>query len=207
MNYKTPIRNDGEMVEQQILLSGNNSIKKNLAIYQRKILINQEITNESVTEAIYYLYTLMDLDREESVEKNPKPIDILLNTPGGSVWDGLILVSLIEQMKDMGYTINTTAIGTAASMGFIIFITGSNRYSYRHAQFMLHDISTMMGGKVKDLEESMEDLRKCQKQVFDIIKKYTCVPDEKLKEWIDHKRDMFFYPDEAAELGIVDKVL
>ena len=182
MDYKTPIRNDGEMVEQQILLSGNNSIKKNLAIYQRKILINQEITNESVTEAIYYLYTLMDLDREEGVEKNPKPIDILLNTPGGSVWDGLILVSLIEQMKDMGYTINTTAIGTAASMGFIIFITGSNRYSYRHAQFMLHDISTMMGGKVKDLEESMEDLRKCQKQVFDIIKKYTHVPDEKLKE-------------------------
>ena len=207
MNYKTPIRNDGEMVEQQILLSGNNSIKKNLAIYQRKILINQEITNESVTEAIYYLYTLMDLDREEGVEKNPKPIDILLNTPGGSVWDGLILVSLIEQMKDMGYTINTTAIGTAASMGFIIFIAGSNRYSYRHAQFMLHDISTMMGGKVKDLEESMEDLRKCQKQVFDIIKKYTHVPDEKLKEWIDHKRDMFFYPDEAVELGIVDKVL
>ena len=79
MNYRTPTRNDGEMVEQQILLSGNNSIKKNLAIYQRKILINQEITNESVTEAIYYLYTLMDLDREEGVEKNPKPIDILLN--------------------------------------------------------------------------------------------------------------------------------
>ena len=183
MNYKTPIRNDGEMVEQQILLSGNNSIKKNLAIYQRKILINQEITNESVTEAIYYLYTLMDLDREEGVDKNPKPIDILLNTPGGSVWDGLILVSLI------------------------IFITGSNRYSYRHAQFMLHDISTMMGGKVKDLEESMDDLRKCQKQVFNIIKKYTHIPDEKLKEWIDHKRDMFFYPDEAVELGIVDNVL
>ena len=149
----------------------------------------------------------MDLDREEGVEKNPKPIDILLNTPGGSVWDGLILVSLIEQMKDMGYTINTTAIGTAASMGFIIFITGSNRYSYRHAQFMLHDISTMMGGKVKDLEESMDDLRKCQKQVFNIIKKYTHIPDKKLKEWIDHKRDMFFYPDEAVELGIVDKVL
>lgn len=204
MNYRTPTRNDGEMVEQQILLSGNNSIKKNLAIYQRKILINQEITNESVTEAIYYLYTLMDLDRESGTKE---PIDILLNTPGGSVWDGLILVSLIEQMKDMGYTINTTAIGTAASMGFIIFITGSNRYSYRHAQFMLHDISTMMGGKVKDLEESMEDLKKCQKQVFDIIKKYTHVPNEKLKEWTDHKRDMFFYPDEAAELGIVDKVL
>lgn len=207
MNYRTPTRNDGETMEPQILLTGNNSIKKNLAIYQRKILINQEITNESVTEAIYYLYTLMDLDREEGKDKNPEPIDILLNTPGGSVWDGLILVSLIEQMKDMGYTINTTAIGTAASMGFIIFITGSNRYSYRHAQFMLHDISTMMGGKVKDLEESMEDLKKCQKQVFDIIKKYTHVPDEKLKEWTDHKRDMFFYPDEAVELGIVDKVL
>ena len=207
MNYRTPTRNDGEAMEPQILLTGNNSIKKNLAIYQRKILINSEITNESITEAIYYLYTLMDLDREEGVEKNPKPIDILLNTPGGSVWDGLILVSLIEQMKDAGYTINTTAIGTAASMGFIIFITGSNRYSYRHAQFMLHDISTMMGGKVKDLEESMEDLKKCQKQVFDIIRKYTHVPEEKLNEWVDHKRDMFFYPDEAVELGIVDKVL
>ena len=64
-----------------------------------------------------------------------------------------------------------------------------------------------MGGKVKDLEESMDDLRKCQKQVFNIIKKYTHIPDEKLKEWIDHKRDMFFYPDEAVELGIVDNVL
>ena len=207
MNYRTPTRNDGEAMEPQILLTGNNSIKKNLAIYQRKILINSDITNESITEAIYYLYTLMDLDREEGMEKSPKPIDILLNTPGGSVWDGLILVSLIEQMKDAGYTINTTAIGTAASMGFIIFITGSNRYSYRHAQFMLHDISTMMGGKVKDLEESMEDLKKCQKQVFDIIRKQTHVADEKLIEWVDHKRDMFFYPNEAVELGIADKVL
>lgn len=204
MNYRTPTRNDGEAMEPQILLTGNNSIKKNLAIYQRKILINSDITNESVTEALYYLYTLIDLDKEEGTKK---PIDILLNTPGGSVWDGLMLVSLIEQMKDMGYTINTTAIGTAASMGFIIFITGSNRYSYRHAQFMLHDISTMMGGKVKDLEESMEDLRKCQKQVFDIIKKYTHIPDEKLKDWIDHKMDVFFYPDEAVKYGIVDKVL
>lgn len=204
MNYRTPTRNDGEAMEPQILLTGNNSYKKNLAIYQRKILINSEITNESVTEAFYYLQTLKSLDEEEGTKE---PIEILLNTPGGSVWDGLILVSMIEQMKDAGYTINTTAIGTAASMGFIIFITGSNRYSYRHAQFMLHDISTMMGGKVKDLEESMEDLKKCQKQVFDIIKKYTHVPDEKLKEWTDHKRDMFFYPDEAVELGIVDKVL
>lgn len=204
MNYRSSPHNDGEMMEPQILLTGNNSIKKNLAIYQRKILINSDITNESVTEALYYLYTLMDLDKEEGTKE---PIDILLNTPGGSVWDGLMLVSLIEQMKDMGYTINTTAIGTAASMGFIIFITGSNRYSYRHAQFMLHDISTMMGGKVKDLEESMEDLKKCQTKVFDIIKKYTRVPDEKLKDWTDHKRDMFFYPEEAVELGIVDKIL
>lgn len=204
MNYRSSPRNDGELMEPQILLTGNNSIKKNLAIYQRKILINSDITNESVTEAIYYLYTLMDLDREEGTKE---PINILLNTPGGSVWDGLILVSLIEQMKDMGYIINTTAIGTAASMGFIIFITGSNRYSYRHAQFMLHDISTMMGGKVKDLEESMEDLKKCQKQVFDIIKKYTNIPAEKLKEWTNHKRDMFFYPNEAVKLGIVDEIL
>ena len=207
MNYRTPTRNDGEMVEQQILLSGNNSIKKNLAIYQRKILINQEITNESVTEAIYYLYTLMDLDREEGVEKNPKPIDILLNSPGGSVWDGLILVSLIEQMKDMGYTINTTAIGTAASMGFIIFITGSNRYSYRHAQFMLHDISTMMGGKVKDLEESMEDLRKCQKQVFDIIKKYTDISEDEIEDIFAHKKDKIYSCDKAIELKICDKII
>ena len=206
MVYNAPTRNDGEQMEPQILLAGNNSFKKNLAIYQRKILINQEITNESVTEAIYYLYTLMDLDHEEGVEE-PKPIEILLNTPGGSVWDGLILVSLIEQMKDMGYTINTTAIGTAASMGFIIFITGSNRSSYRHAQFMLHDISTMLGGKTKDIEEQMEDLKKCQKQVFDIIKKYTKIPDETLEDWIDHKRDMFFYPDEAVKYGIADEIL
>ena len=204
MNYRSSPRNDGELMEPQILLTGNNSIKKNLAIYQRKILINSDITNESVTEAIYYLYTLMDLDREEGTKE---PINILLNTPGGSVWDGLILVSLIEQMKDMGYTINTTAIGTAASMGFVIFITGSNRYSYRHAQFMLHDISTMMGGKVKDLEESMEDLKKCQTKVFDIIKKYTNIPDDKLDDWIKHKMDVFFYPEEAVKFGVVDKVL
>lgn len=204
MNYRTPTRNDGEAMEPQILLTGNNSIKKNLAIYQRKILINQEITNESITEAIYYLYTLMDLDREQGTKE---PIDILLNTPGGSVQDGFMLISLIEQMKDMGYTINTTTIGAAYSMGFVIFVTGSNRYSYRHAQFMLHDISTMMGGKMKDLEESMEDLKKCQKMVFDTIKKYTHIPDEQLDDWVRHKRDVFFNPEEAVEFGIADEVL
>ena len=65
----------------------------------------------------------------------------------------------------------------------------------------------MMGGKVKDLEESMEDLKKCQKQVFDIITKYTHIPDEQLSDWVKHKRDVFFYPDEAVEYGIADKVL
>lgn len=206
MMYNTPTRNDGDGMEPQILLTGNNSLKKNLAIYQRKILINQEITNESVTEAIYYLYTLMDLDREEGA-KEPKPIEILLNTPGGSVWDGLVLVSLIEQMKDMGYTINTTAIGNALSMGFIIFIVGSNRCCYRHSQLMLHDVWDMIAGKTKDVEEQVRELKRAQGQLFDIIKKYTNISDEKLDNWTNHKQDVYFYPDEAVEFGIADKVL
>lgn len=180
------------------------TIRRNMAVNQRRILINDVIDDNISAEVQYYLYNIMELDKETGTKE---PIEILIDSDGGSIESGLSIVSLIESMKDNGYKIITINAGKAYSMGCILSIIGTERKSYRYSGYMLHDASCMTIGKVVEMEEQLEEVKRLRNIVDDLVYKYTNVTPDMMEDWHKRKTDKYFGVEEAMSLKIVDKVI
>lgn len=181
-----------------------DGVKYNLASKERTILLCDEITQESVLEAMYYLYRFQSID--EKKEKK-RPIKILVDTVGGSVSDGLKLISLIESMQEKGWEIDTVNIGNAYSMGLFISLVGTHRYSYRYSSYLLHDISLGIEGSARSIKEKMEEADRLSDILHDIIKKHTEIPDEEIEDIFSRKIDKIYSPEDAKKLKICDEII
>lgn len=175
-----------------------------LAFQNRKLMVYDDIDGSSIFRCIYTLLRIRDADNKLGKKE---PIEILINSCGGSVHDGLSLVSLIETMKDEGYQIITTNMGYALSMGFIISIVGSKRRSYRYATYMHHDISSMNYGKLASMEENVNSMRMLRSMADEIVLKYTDITQDMLDDIHNRKLDKYFTAEEALSLNICDEVV
>lgn len=176
-----------------------------LVTNQRKIFINEDITEDSVFKYMYYLDKLVDLDNQRGGIK--QPIELCINTNGGSVYDCFTLISKIEYMKDNGYHIITTNIGRAFSAGFLISICGSERRAYRLARYMYHDVSSGTFGKYYEMKESLEEVKILSEMISDIVCKYTNLTRENLQDINKYKLDRYYSASEILDLKGVDIIL
>lgn len=175
-----------------------------MALKQRKICLYDNVECDSIFECVYFLHRLIDIDLKVGKKE---PIELLINTNGGSLEECLSLLSLIEQMKDDGYTIITTNTGKAYSAGFVLAISGTIRKSYRHARYMYHSLSAGSGGKLQTMIDDIEEFKIYQNKMVDIVSKYTAISPEKLRLYDKQKEDKYFSPVEMVELKGIDIIL
>lgn len=197
------VRNDSDSDFPMKLLDKDRMISQ-LAFQNRKLMVYDDVDDASMFRCIYTLMRIREADKKLGTKE---PIEILINSCGGTVYDGLSLISLIENMKDDGYTIITTNMGYAFSMGFLISIVGSVRKSFRYATYLHHDMSSMNYGKLAFMEEEINDMRILRKRVDDIVLKYTKLTQADLDEINNKKLDKRFTAEEALALKICDEVL
>ena len=181
-----------------------SQMRLSMAMKQRKIFFYDTVNESSVMETMYYLNRLMEVDETLGQKK---PIEILINSNGGCCEDGLTLISLIESMIENGYHIITTNIGRAYSMGFMLAISGTERRAYRHARYMVHDVSTCTCGKAQQMREDLVETEVIREEIYDLICSHTSIPREDLISWQERKIDKYFSAKEAVDLGIADKIV
>lgn len=192
---------DSDAFNKNILIY---QMRLSLVLRQRKIYLYDYVDENSVFECLYYLNKLTEVD---TISGTKEPIEILINSNGGSVYDGLTLISLIEQMKNNGYKIITTNIGRAFSMGFMISLCGSIRRSYKYSTYMVHDVSTMAYGKIQSIKEDLIESERLRNILYDIITKNTNLTISNLEEWHEKKIDKFFSAEESLSLKICDEIV
>ena len=127
--------------------------------------VNQESMNK-LTKAI------IDINKNDSylkklygindIEYVPKPIEIYIDSYGGSVYQ---CFGLLGVMNKSITPIHTIATGAAMSCGFMILISGHKRFGYTHSTPLYHQVSAGSWGKVKDLEENLDQTKKLQKKI------------------------------------------
>lgn len=139
----------------------------------------------------------------ESVD-NAKPINIYINSPGGSVYDGL---GIYDVMQHINPKINTVNTSLAASMAFVLMVSGAKggRASLPHARFMQHQPLGGAYGQASDIEITAREIMKLKKELYEIIAKHTGQKFEKVEK--DCDRDYWMRADEAKDYGCVDKIL
>ena len=171
-------------------------------IYSRMLMDRILFLNTSIEPTMVNILTaqLLWLDQQSD-----KPIDMYINSPGGSVIDGL---QLIDTMNFINAPISTTCLGMAASMGAVILSCGEKgkRFALPHSRVMIHQASGGFNGKSEDVKTSYEQLLRCQKDIYEILSQNIGVEYEEI-ERLCSNTDKWFIGREAIDLGIVDKIV
>lgn len=137
-------------------------------------------------------------------EDPKKDIMLYINSPGGSVYDGMAIYDTIQHVKN---DVQTVGIGLQASMGAFLLSSGTKgkRYLLPHAKVMIHQPSSGTRGKVSDMEIDLKETINLRKLLNEILAKNTGQKLSKIEKDVD--RDYWMTAEEAVKYGIADKVL
>lgn len=133
-----------------------------------------------------------------------RDVQLFINSPGGSVIDGL---GIYDTMQYVSPDVATICTGLAASMGAVLLAAGAKgkRSALFHSHVMIHQPMGGAQGQVSDIEISYKLIKKMQKSLYDILVHHTGQPYERIEE--DCDRDNWMSSIEAKEYGLVDEVL
>lgn len=139
--------------------------------------------------------------------ENPEaPINMYINSPGGSVYDGLAVYDVMQYIKCPVYTYVT---GMAASMGSFIAQAGEpgHRYLLPRAITMIHQPSSGTRGKVSDMEIDLLESRRIKREMTELYVKHNSkgTTYEQFVDLLD--RDKWLTAPQAIELGLADQIV
>lgn len=164
---------------------------------ERIVLLYGEVNTEMaqiITAQLLYL---------DSICKD-KPIHLYINSPGGSVTDGL---SIIDTMNFVKSDVATYCMGSCASMGAMILSHGKKgmRYSLPHGEVMIHQPLGGAKGQATDIEITAKRILKMKDDLIGMLANVSGQPIEKVRQ--DCERDYFLTAEEAIEYGLIDKIV
>lgn len=135
-------------------------------------------------------------------------INIYLCTYGGSVYDMLAIYDEIKKLTQE-YVVNIYCVGKIMSAGTIIMLAVDleHRFAYPNTTFMYHTLSSLILGKMKDLEENVEEEKHLHKLMWSIYKDNTGIPVEKLNEIYKCKKDWYITAEKAKKYKVISKIV
>lgn len=163
----------------------------------RIIFIDREIDDNTASLVVAQLLFLEAEDPE-------KDINIYINSPGGSVTAGM---AIYDTMRYVRPDICTICVGMAASMGAVLLTAGTKgkRFALPNAEIMIHQPLGGAKGQASDIKIQAEWMMKTKAKLNRILSE--CTGKELDRIEVDTDRDNFMSAAEAAEYGLVDKVL
>ena len=131
-------------------------------------------------------------------------ISLYLNTPGGSVSDGL---GIYDTMQIITPDVATICTGMAASMGSVLLCAGAKgkRSALPHSRVMIHQPLGGVKGQAEDILIEAREIEKCRKELFNIISEHSGQPFDKV--FADGDRNYWMTAQEALEYGMIDQIM
>jgi len=130
-------------------------------------------------------------------------MEIVFMSGGGSIVDGMALYDYITDLRASGHRITTSTLGIAASMAGILLQAGDRRTMGREAWLMIHEAAFRTEGKIGEIEDTVDWIKKVQERVLMIFASRSSMTAEEIRaKWT--RRDWWIDSDEALRLGLVD---
>jgi ATP-dependent Clp protease, protease subunit len=137
-------------------------------------------------------------------EDHERDISVYINSPGGSVTDGL---AIYDTMQYVRCDVSTICVGLAASMGQFLLCAGApgKRFALPHSRVLMHQPSGAMQGQAADIAIQAEQIIYLKRMMAERIAFHTGQPVERIET--DSDRDRWFTAEEALEYGFIDRVI
>ena len=163
----------------------------------RIIILSEEVNSTTASLIVAQLLYLEAQDPD-------KDIQFYINSPGGSVTDGMAIYDTMQFIK---CDVSTICVGMAASMGAFLLSSGAKgkRIALPNAEIMIHQPSGGSQGQCTDIQIQAEQILKIKKRLNSILAENTGKDIETIER--DCERDHFMTAEEAQTYGIIDKVI
>ncbi len=137
-------------------------------------------------------------------EDPERDVFLYINSPGGSVTDGL---AIYDTMQFVRCDVSTICLGLAASMGQFLLCAGApgKRFALPHSRILMHQPSGQMQGQAADIAIQAEQIVYLKRMMAERIAFHTGQPVERIEA--DSDRDRWFTAEEAREYGFIDRVI
>ena len=154
--------------------------------------VNEQMANSIVAQLLFL--EMEDPDAE---------ISMYINSPGGSVTDGMAIYDTMRYIKPK---IRTVCLGMAASMGAFLLMAGEPgmRYALPNAEVMIHQPSGGAHGQATDVQLHAQWLMRTKTKMNALMAEMTGQPLERIQQ--DVERDYFMTAEEALKYGIIDQI-
>jgi ATP-dependent Clp protease, protease subunit len=134
--------------------------------------------------------------------EQPLPIYLHIFSYGGSVNAGFAIVDAIRNSKVPVYSVIE---GQAASAATLVSISCHKRFINKHARFLIHELSGFMGGKLSEMQDSIDNAKSLMSSSINIYQEFTKIPKPMLDKLLRHDLDLT--PQQCLKWGFVDKIL
>ncbi len=163
----------------------------------RIIILNDEVNSASAGVVVAQLLYLEGQDPE-------KDISLYINSPGGSIPDGMAIYDTMQYIK---CDVSTIALGMAASMGSFLLAAGTKgkRMALPNTEILIHQPSGGAQGQATDIGIHAERILQIRKKLNGILSERTGQPIEVIER--DTERDHFMTAQQALEYGLIDKII
>jgi ATP-dependent Clp protease protease subunit len=176
---------------------GSNDLNQRL-LRERIVFLGSEVNDESANRICAELLLL-------DAEDNTRDISLYINSPGGSVTDGL---AIYDTMQYVSADVRTICVGMAASMGQFLLCSGTpgKRFSLPSSRILMHQpLMGGMQGQASDIAIQAEQIVFMKRQLAERIAFHTGKPVEQIVA--DSDRNRWFTAQEALEYGFIDAVI
>jgi len=164
---------------------------------QRIVFLGQQVDDQIANLVVAQLLHLESQDPD-------KDISLYINSPGGSIYAGLAIYDTMNFIKP---DVATMCVGIAMSMGSLLLAAGApgKRMALPNSRILIHQPSAGFEGQSTDIEIHAKEIIDTRGRIDRIYAKHTGKPVEEVHK--DMERDRFFSSAEAAEYGLIDRVI
>ncbi len=164
---------------------------------ERIIFLGEEVNEHTANIVVAQLLFL-------AYEDPKKDIKLYINSPGGSVYDGL---AIFDTIRHIAPDVQTIGIGLQASMGAFLLSSGTKgkRYALPNSRIMIHQPSSGTQGKITDQEITLKEGIYLKQRLNEILAKNTGQKLSKIEK--DAERDFWMGAEEAKKYGLIDEVV
>ena len=162
----------------------------------RIVFVNTEVNHATASAVVAQLLYLAS-------ESSSQEIKLYINSPGGSVTDGLMIYDTMQYIKS---PVSTICMGQAASMAAVLLASGAagKRFSLPNASVLLHQPVGGFQGQASDIDIQAKEVMRIKKLMNGILVNHTGQPYKKIEQ--DTDRDFIMTAQQAKEYGIIDEI-
>lgn len=171
-------------------------------IYSRLLKDRIIFLGDTINDAVANILIAQMLFLES--EDPDKDINIYINSPGGTVTDGMAIYDTMQYIRP---DIVTICMGQNSSMAALLLAAGTKkkRYGLPHSRIMIHQPLGGAQGQATDIDIQAKEILKVRDTLNTILAEHTGQPIKKIRE--DTERDYFMTAEEAKKYGIIDKII